>query len=112
MKRGCVLAQTILSLMFAVMLFTTLSQTSAGITIRYRTDGRFFDLRRLKAKAKVVEALIRDFQFADDSALAATQRMVTGACCPSLCCLQSLWPHHQSEEDRSAATACPLVSCP
>ena len=39
--------------------------------IRYRTDGRFFDLRHLKANTKVREALIRDFVFADDCALAA-----------------------------------------
>ena len=63
-KQGCVLAPTLFSLISAVMLFTTLSQTSASITIRYRTDGRFFDLRRLNAEIKVLEAIIRDFVFA------------------------------------------------
>lgn len=70
-KQGCVLAPTLFSLMFATMLFAALSMTNAGITIRFRTDGRFFDLRRLKAKTKVLEALVRDFLFADDCALAA-----------------------------------------
>ena len=70
-KQGCVLAPTLFSLLFAEMLAAALAQTSAGIGIRYRTDGRFFDLRRLKANTKVHEALVRDFLFADDCALAA-----------------------------------------
>ena len=53
------------------MLSAALAKTSAGTTIRYRTDGRFFDLRRLKANTKVQEALVRDFLFADDSAVAS-----------------------------------------
>ena len=39
--------------------------------ICYRTDGRFFNLWWLKANTKVQEALVRDFLFADDCALAA-----------------------------------------
>jgi len=70
-KQGCVMAPTLFSLMFATMLFRALSATDAGITIRYRCDGRVLDLRRLKAKTKVLEALVRDFLFADDCALAA-----------------------------------------
>ena len=70
-KQGCVLAPTLFSLMFATMLFSALSKTDAGITIRYRCDGRFFDLRWLMARTKVLEALVRDFLFADDCALAA-----------------------------------------
>ena len=60
---------TLFSLLFAEMLSAALSQTRAGIKIRYRTDGRFFDLRRLKANTKVREALVRDFL--NDCALAA-----------------------------------------
>ena len=70
-KQGCVLATTLFSLLFATMLFAALSKTSSGINVRYRCDGRFFDLRRLKAKTKVLEALVRDFLFADDCALVA-----------------------------------------
>ena len=70
-KQGCVLAPTLFSLLFAEMLSAALTQTNAGIKIKYRTDGRFFDLRRLKASTKVREALVRDFLFADDCALAA-----------------------------------------
>ena len=70
-KQGCVLAPTLFSLLFSEMLSSALANTDAGITICYRTDGCFFNLRRLKANTKVREALIRDFVFADDCALAA-----------------------------------------
>ena len=65
-KQGCVLAQTLFSVVFATMLFSALSSMEAGLMIKYTTGGRFFDLRRLKARIKVLEALIRDFLFADD----------------------------------------------
>ena len=70
-KQGCALAPALFSLLFAEMLSAGLAKTSAGTMIRYRTDGRFFDLRRLKANTRVQEALVRDFLFADDCALAA-----------------------------------------
>lgn len=41
-----------------------------GITIRERTDDKHFDLRRLKAKSKVLHTLVRDFLIEDDCALA------------------------------------------
>ena len=44
-KQGCALAPTLFSLLFADILSAALAKTSAGTTIRYRTDGCFFDLR-------------------------------------------------------------------
>ena len=70
-KQGCVLAPTLFSLLFAQMLAAALSQTEAGVKIHYRTDGNFFNLRRLKSRTKVTRATVRDFLFADDCALAA-----------------------------------------
>ncbi|KAL8578456.1 hypothetical protein ACOMHN_028728 [Nucella lapillus] len=49
-----VLAPTIFSPLFAEMLSAALDKTIAGITIRCRTDGRFFDLRRLKLTTKQI----------------------------------------------------------
>ena len=70
-KQGCVLAPTLFCLLFAEMLSAALAKTNAGTMIRCRSDARFFDLRRLKANTKVQEALVRDFLFADDYAVAA-----------------------------------------
>lgn len=57
--------------MFATMLFSALSPTDTGITVRYRCESRFFDLRRLKARTKGLEALERDFLFAEYCSLTA-----------------------------------------
>lgn len=60
---------------------SALSATYAGITGRYRWNGRFFflfvfcfNLRCLKAKIKVLEALVHDFLFADECALATLNK--------------------------------------
>ncbi|XP_063594968.1 uncharacterized protein LOC134771946 [Penaeus indicus] len=58
-KQSCILAPTLFSLLFAEMLSAALTQIDTGIKIRYRMDGRFFYLRRLKAHTKVREALLR-----------------------------------------------------
>jgi len=70
-RQGCVLAPTLFSLMFAVMLQDAFRHSSSGFYVRFRTDGGLFNLRRLQAKTKVLNALIRDVLLTDDCALAA-----------------------------------------
>ena len=53
------------------MLSAALCQTNEGVNIHYCTDGDFFNLRCLKTHTKVTRAIVRDFLFADDCALAA-----------------------------------------
>ena len=53
------------------MLSAALCQTNEGVNIHYYTDGDFFNLRCLKTHTKVTRAIVRDFLFADDCALAA-----------------------------------------
>ena len=70
-KQGCVLAPTLFSMMFSAMLAEAFRDNSDGISIRFRTDGKLFNLRRLHAKTKVKMDRVRDLLFADDCALNA-----------------------------------------
>ena len=70
-KQGCVLAPTLFSIMFSAMLTDAFQDTDPGVNIRYRTDGKLFNLQRLKAKTKVHVDKLREFLFADDCALNA-----------------------------------------
>ena len=72
-KQGCVLAPTLFSIFFSMML----EQAAEGLDeddlvyIRFRLDGSLFNLRRLQAHTKTQEQLIKDLLFADDAALVA-----------------------------------------
>ena len=54
------------------MLTDAFQDSDPGINIRYRTDGKLFNLRRLQAKTKVHFDKLRDFLFADDCAFNAS----------------------------------------
>ena len=49
-KQGCVLAPTLFSLMFSVMLTDAFADTDIGIGIRHRMDGSIFNLRNTKSE--------------------------------------------------------------
>ena len=70
-KQGSVLALTLLCMMFLAMLSDAFRDYEPSINIRYRSDGKLFNLRHLQAITKVKETVIRDFLFADDCALNA-----------------------------------------
>ena len=68
-KQGCVLAPTLFSIFFSMMLKRAMKDLA--IYIRYRFNSSLFNLRRLQAHTKTFEQLVRDLLFADDAALVA-----------------------------------------
>ena len=67
-KQGCILASKLFSMMFSAMLTDAFQDGDNGIPIRYRFDGKLFNLRRLQAKSKVQTEVLDAFLFADDMA--------------------------------------------
>ena len=68
-KQGCVLAPTLFGIFFALLLKHAFGTASEGICLRTRSDGRLFNLGRLRAKTKVRETLIRDMLLMNDAAV-------------------------------------------
>ena len=73
LMQGCVLllASTLFSIMFSVMHTDAFQDSDNDIPIRYRFDGKVFNLRRLKAKSNVQTEMLDVFRFADDMAKGA-----------------------------------------
>lgn len=68
-KQGCVLAPTLFGIFFSLVLSSAFKTSEDGVYIHTRSDGKLFNLARLKAKTKVRKVLIRELLFADDAAL-------------------------------------------
>ena len=58
-KQGCVLAPTLFGIFFCLLLKHAFDTKTEGIYLRTRSDGRFFNLARLRAKPKLPKVLVR-----------------------------------------------------
>ena len=67
-KQGCVLAPTLFGI-FTLLLRFAFSHPEDGVHLHTRSDGKLFNLSRLKAKTKICTVLIRKMLFTDDAAL-------------------------------------------
>ena len=67
-KQDCVLASTLFSMMFSAILTDAFQDADNGKAIRYRFDGKLFNLKRLQTKSKVQTEVRDKFLFADDMA--------------------------------------------
>lgn len=68
-KQGCVLAPTLFGIFFSLLLSAAFKDSEEGIHLHTRSDGKLFNLARLKAKTKVRRILVRELLFADDAAV-------------------------------------------
>ena len=68
-EQGCVLAPTLLGIVFSLLLRHAFKTCREGVRIHTREDGRLFNIARLRAKTKVTSVRIRGMLFADDAAL-------------------------------------------
>ena len=66
-KKGCVLAPTLLTLFLAAVLEVSNRDTTKGIYITLSSKGRLFNVSRLKAKTNVRQLCVRDLLYADDT---------------------------------------------
>ena len=67
-KQGCVLAPTLCGIFFSLLLRYSFPVDTEGIYLNTRTDGKVYDLSRLRTKTKVRHVLIRELLYADDAA--------------------------------------------
>ena len=70
-KQGCVLASTLISMMFSARLTDVFQEGDNGMPISYRFEGKLFNLRWLQAKFKLQTEVLNEFLFADDIAKGA-----------------------------------------
>ena len=80
-KQGCVLAPTLVGIFFSMLLPHAFKDNEDGIYLHTRSDGKLYNLARLRAKTKVRHVTIREVLFADDAAMAthteeALQRLI------------------------------------
>ena len=61
MEQGCVLASTLFSMMFSVMLTDAFQDGDNSIHISNRFDGKLFNLRGLQAKSNVQTEVLDEF---------------------------------------------------
>ncbi len=69
-KQDGVLAPILFGIFFTVLLKQAFGQSTEGIYLHTRSDGKLFNLSRLTAKTKVREVTLREFFFADDTTVA------------------------------------------
>ena len=70
-------------MMFSALLTDAFQDGDIGIPIRYRFEGKLFNLRRLQAKSKVQTEVLDQFLFADDMAKGAPTEEKNAKVCGS-----------------------------
>ena len=66
-KQGDILAPTLFSIYFAMLLSHAFKDSGAGMAVKFKTSGKVFNLRRFNTKSKSFECLIRELLYAGDA---------------------------------------------
>lgn len=72
-RQGCVLAPTLtlFGILFFLLLKYAFGNSTGGVDMHTRSDGRLHNATRLRAKTKMCETIITSMLFADDAAVAS-----------------------------------------
>ena len=89
-KQGCVLAPTLFSIFFSMLLQYAFKNCREGVFLHTRYDGKLLNIAHLYAKTKVTKVLICGMLFADDAAVVShteegLQQLVS---CLSVACME------------------------
>ncbi|BHF68905.1 hypothetical protein SprV_0301194600 [Sparganum proliferum] len=72
MKQGCILASTLLTLMFSAMLMDAYRDQRPGIRVAYGTNGQLLNHRRMNFQSRVSPTSVYELLFTDDFSLNTT----------------------------------------
>ena len=67
-QQDCVMVPTLFSMTFSAMLTYAFQDCDPGFPIRYRFDGKLFNIRRMSYKSKVQTDVLNKLLYADDLA--------------------------------------------
>ena len=85
-KQGCVLAPLLFIIFYSFVIRESITSCTDGVYIRFRTDGKLFNLSRLRAKSKVQLQLIQELLYADDCVFFASSEADLQAISSSFAC--------------------------
>ncbi len=115
-KQGCVLAPTLFSIFFSLVLCFAFHESEDDIFLHTRSDGSLFILSHIRPNTKMHRVLVRELLFTDDATLTAhseeaLQRFMTcfAVACSEFILIISLKKTNIMAQDISSSV--PLLQC-
>ena len=78
-KQSCVLAPLLFGIFFSLLRKHAFGTSTEGVYMHTRSDGKLYNIARLRAKTKIYKTTIRDMLFADDAAVTVNTQNVTSS---------------------------------